>query len=96
MIKILVLKTCHSILGDVNSGSEHIHYVRKPVLVVSQPSSDGMNTGFAPFLEYSDEWTTGVPIKDDDVLCVITPTKDLYNHYNKFFGSGIEIVSSLN
>jgi hypothetical protein len=51
--------------------------------------------GFAPFLDFAEEFTTGIKFSMDNVLCITTPSKDLENQYSKMFGSGIEIASSI-
>jgi len=48
---------------------------------------------FAPFLEYCEEFNTGIKITMDNVLCITTPSRELENQYNKVFGSGIQIAS---
>lgn len=93
MILMLTLKTNHTLMGDVSLSGDYI--IKKPVQVVQQPTEQGPVMGFAPFLDFSEEFITGIPIKATDVLCETTPVKDLINEYNKIFGSGIEIVSKL-
>jgi hypothetical protein len=46
-------------------------------------------------LDFAEEFTTGIKISMDNVLCITTPSRDLENQYNKMFGSGIEIASSI-
>ena len=50
---------------------------------------------FAPFLEFAEEFRTGITISRDDVLCVTTPMRELENQYNQVFGSGIQIASAI-
>lgn len=50
---------------------------------------------FAPFLDFAEEFTTGITIEMDSVLCITTPNTDLENQYSKVFGSGIEIASTI-
>ena len=51
--------------------------------------------GFAPFLEFAQEFKSGIKIGMDNVLCVTTPTRELENKYNEVFGSGIQIATSI-
>ena len=44
---------------------------------------------FAPFLQYTEEWESGVPFAVRDILTVATPVRDLENSYNGAFGSGL-------
>jgi hypothetical protein len=69
--------------------------VKKPVQVVVQPTKEGPMMGFAPFLDYAEEFATGIELQKNDVLCVTTPSRELENQYNQVFGSGIQIASAI-
>ncbi len=70
--------------------------VKNPVQVIVQPGQNGQPMmGFAPFLQFTEEFGTGIPIQINDILCITTPVRELENQYNKMFGAGIEIVSSM-
>ena len=69
--------------------------ITKPVQVVLQSTKDGPMMDFAPFLDFAEEFTTGITIEMDSVLCITTPNTDLENQYSKVFGSGIEIASTI-
>lgn len=93
-VKLLTFKTNHTIIADVDLyGGEFI--VKQPVQVVMQPSADGMSVGFAPFLQFSAEFTTGIKINKQDILCETTPVVELLNQYNNLFGSGIQIATTI-
>ena len=51
--------------------------------------------GFAPFLDFAEEFLTGIKISMDNVICITTPTTELVNQYNKVFGSGIQIAAAM-
>ena len=95
-IKLITLKTNHTLMGDVNYSGDYIK-IKQPVQVISMPPSqqnpDG-GVGFAPFLEFSNEWKTGISIYVADILSDTTPVVELENQYNTFFGSGIQIASA--
>ena len=98
-IKLITFKTNHTILGEVD---EHLtnklftdFKVKKPVQVVVQPTKEGPMMGFAPFLDYAEEFVTGIELQKNDVLCVTTPSRELENQYNQVFGSGIQIASAI-
>jgi hypothetical protein len=67
--------------------------LKEPVQVIMQPTKEGPMMAFAPFLEYCEEFNTGIKITMDNVLCITTPSRELENQYNKVFGSGIQIAS---
>ena len=69
--------------------------VKQPVQVVVQPTQQGQMMGFAPFLDYAEEFESGIELNKRDVLCVTTPSRELENQYNKVFGSGIQIASAI-
>lgn len=94
MIRLITFKTNHTLLGDVE---EHPYFfiIKEPVQVVMQPSKDGPMMGFVPFVEYCEEFTTGIQISKEDVLFASTPVKELVNSYNQMFGSGIQIASMI-
>jgi hypothetical protein len=69
--------------------------IKKPVQVVVQPTKEGPMMGFAPFLDYAEEFASGIELNKADVLCVTTPSRELENQYNQVFGSGIQIASAI-
>lgn len=93
-IKLITFKTAHTILGDVTELPEG-YQIKEPVQVVMQPSKEGPMMAFAPFLDYAEEFKTGIPINRDDILCITTPMRELANQYNQVFGSGIQIASAI-
>ena len=81
-------------MGDVTETSS-MFIISKPVQVVMQPTKDGASMGFVPFVQFCDEWKTGIVIKKDDILFESTPVIELINQYNDMFGSGIQIATSI-
>lgn len=69
--------------------------VKEPVQVIMQPSKDGPTLAFAPFLEYCQEFKTGIVFSMNDVLCITLPMVELENQYNQVFGSGIQIATTI-
>jgi len=51
--------------------------------------------GFSPYLEFAEEFKTGIDIPKDVVQSVTTPIVELSNQYNQVFGSGIQIASAI-
>lgn len=94
MIKIVTLKIGINLLCDVEENEDTI-VVKKPVAVLSQPGQNGQTMiGFSPFLEYVEEFKTGITLKREDVLTFATPNTELENQYSQIFGSGIQIASA--
>ena len=94
MIKLLTFKTNHSIMGDVTETSS-MFIISKPVQVVMQPTKDGASMGFVPYVQFCEEWKTGITFKKEDILFESTPVIELINQYNDMFGSGIQIATSI-
>ena len=92
-IKLLTFKTNQTILGELDCTSDTEVTMKKPVQVIMQPTKEGPMMGFAPFLEYCEEFKTGIKFNMDTVLVITTPVRELENQYNQVFGSGIEIAS---
>lgn len=92
-VKLLTFKTNHTIIASVDNKGDYV--VKQPVQVVMQPGKDGMSIGFAPFLQFCEEFETGIRIAKEDILCETTPVRELLNQYNSLFGSGIEIATTI-
>lgn len=94
-IKLITLKTGQTLIAQLDCTGEKEISLKEPVQVILQNTQQGPMMGFAPFLDYAEEFLTGIKISMEDVLCLTTPTKELTNQYNKVFGSGIQIASAL-
>lgn len=93
-VKLVTFKTNQTVICSLESDDKKIT-IKEPVQVIMQPSKDGPMMGFAPFLDYAQEFKTGIQFPLVDVLCITTPVVELENEYNKIFGSGITIASSI-
>lgn len=99
-IRLLVFNNGMQILGDVtgtDAATGKIH-VKKPVQVILVPNEQAkgqMGMAFAPFMQYSEEWSKEVPFSVNDVLTVLTPLRELVNNYNTSFGSGLVLPQGI-
>ena len=94
-LKLITLKTAHTLLGEVTSDYTECT-MKNPVQVVTIPArsqTEGSSIAFVPFLEFSNEFKTGIVFAYADVLCETTPVRELENQYNQIFGAGIEITN---
>lgn len=94
-VKLVTLKTNHTLLAEVDCTDDNQVVLKQPVQLVIQPTKDGPMMGFNPFLDYAEEFLTGIKVSMDAVLTINTPTIELVNQYNKVFGSGIQIASHI-
>jgi hypothetical protein len=93
-VKLITFKTSQTVMADVDNDKAAMTVtIKKPVQVIVQPTKEGPMMGFAPFLDYAEEFSTGIEISKTDILCITTPSRELENQYNKVFGSNIEIAS---
>lgn len=93
-LKLITFKTNHTILGEVTEEKNHLK-IKQPVQVIVQPTKDGPMMAFVPFIEFCEEFKTGIVIHYDDILCTTHPVVELQNQYNQYFGSGIQIASAI-
>jgi hypothetical protein len=94
-LKLVTFKTNQTLLGEVVSESPTSITIKQPVQVIVQPTKEGPMMGFSPFLEFAEEFKTGILLPKDNVQCITTPMTELSNQYNQVFGSGIQIASSI-
>jgi hypothetical protein len=72
--------------------------IKEPVQVVQIPpraANDSGSIAFSPFLDYTNEFRSGIQIQKNDILTTTTPILELENQYNSIFGSGIQIAKTL-
>ena len=93
-VKLLTFKTNQTILADVTE-QDNVVLAKQTVQVVVQPQNGQPMMGFVPFLEFTQEFKTGITFNKLDILTINTPVVELENEYNRLFGSGIEIASSI-
>ena len=94
-VKLITFKTNQTIIASVVAENDERITVKETVQVIVQPSKDGPMMGFSPFLEYAQEFKTGISVDVSDILCITSPVTELENEYSKLFGSGIQIASSI-
>lgn len=96
-VKLILFNNGLQIIGDVTDKDEEKKavIVTKPVQLMLMPNQDPsapkgqVGMAFAPFLQYTTEWETGVSFVVGDILTVVSPMTDLLNSYNASFGSGL-------
>ena len=85
-----------SITG-LDDNSAHTILIEDPAQVAMMPSQGGasnsMSIGLLPWIPYSEE--SKFIIQKDKIVTSFTPSVDLINNYNRIFGSGIQITSSI-
>ena len=99
-VKLVTLKTEKTLMATISEDSSMPGAVilKEPVQIVVVPPRSQTDSGgiaFLPFLDYSEEFKTGIVFNREDILCINSPVVELENEYNRLFGSGIEIASAI-
>lgn len=84
-------------ITDLDNPSVSTITIEDPAQVAMMPSQGGapnsMSIGLLPWVPYSEE--SSFVIHKDKIVTSFTPSVDLINNYNRIYGSGIQIASSL-
>ena len=76
---------------------DHSISIEDPAQVAMMPSQGGspnsMSIGLLPWIPFSEE--SRFIISKDKIVTSYTPSVDLINNYNRLYGSGIQIASSI-
>jgi len=98
-VKLITLKNMVTIMADVEdvfeAGDEGHMRLIKPVQIFIQHQKDGPMMAFSPFIDYAEEFNTGVKLSMADIMTINTPRTELLNQYSEMFGTGIQIASSV-
>lgn len=88
-IKLVKLVTNEEIICELVEREDSVNVVFKnPIVMMAVPNEDGqMGLGLAPWIPAG--ITKEIPIKAEHIVCIVEPSKDLYDHYNQTYGSGI-------
>jgi hypothetical protein len=96
MIRIIKLMTGEEIIGDVSAQPTGVVEIKSPMILA--PAQDEMSgkvkLNFLPYAAYGIPDKT-IGIYPHAIAADYEPTPDLANHYNTTFGSGIQIVPSM-
>lgn len=90
MIKIAKLITGEELIGDVTENG-NITVFKQPCAVQLVMSRDNMTPAMSliPYAFYTEGHTVTVETKN--IIWVAEPLKEVYNQYNRLFGSGIQL-----
>lgn len=91
----MTFKTNQTVMADIIREDGEVVIAKQTVQVVVQPQNGQPMMGFVPFLEYTEEFKTGIQFNKSDILTLCTPVRELENEYSRLFGSGLEIASSI-
>ena len=93
-IKLLRLVTGEDVLTEILDAGDVAYKIKNPLIVYIRPTETGVPTvGMSQWIPYSadKEFT----IKNDKVVVVSEPAEDIRSQYDRIFGSGIVLATSL-
>jgi len=82
--RLITTKMNVTYLSDVEVTNDTLK-MKQPVQIIIQATKEGPMMAFLPFLEYSEEFRTGISISQNDVLTINVPVKELQNQYNQMY-----------
>jgi len=92
MIKIVKLITTEEVVGDVTDKGDY-YLIDQPCAVIILPGQSTMQEhrmGLLPYAGYTKNHK--IEVKKDKIVWEADPAEELYNNYNKVFGSGIQLI----
>lgn len=91
MISAVKLITGEEIFGDVTVGDRVT--IKNPCILQHVPSQYNMEQptmALVPIAMHLED--RSITVKEEHVMWMNTPVKEIYNQYNSYFGSGIQLA----
>lgn len=96
-IKLLTFRSLQTVIADVrdfDTPQGKMYNLIRPLFVATQPTQQGQQLIFIPFLEWSQEWEDGIDFPASEFITTNTPLNDVAEQYRKMF-STIEIANAM-
>lgn len=91
-VKCVVLTSGVELMGMIEEKVESI-VIKEAAHVAMVPAGSGqISYAVIPWLPYANDNTFSISV--DNILTVFEPNTEILNHYNRIYGSGIQIASS--
>lgn len=89
-IQIIKLTTGEELIGDVESNSDYV--IKQPCVIqmVMSRTDASPSVSMLPYAFYVDRHTITIP--KQHVMWLAAPVDEMYNQYNKIFGTGIQLA----
>lgn len=92
MIRIVKLITTEEVVGDITDKGDY-YLIDQPCAVIILPGQSSMQEhrmGLLPYAGYTKNHK--IEVKKTMIVWEAEPAEELYNNYNKIFGSGIQLL----
>lgn len=95
-IKLLTFKGLQTVIATVNDyfTVENKIQLSKLLFVMSQPTQQGAQLVFVPFLEFSENWETGIEFDLSEFIVISDPITSIADKYREMF-SDIQIATAM-
>uniref|UniRef100_A0A6C0JX09 Uncharacterized protein n=1 Tax=viral metagenome TaxID=1070528 RepID=A0A6C0JX09_9ZZZZ len=95
-IALLTFKGLQTVIATVDDNfvSENKIKLSKLLFVMSQPTQQGSQLVFVPFLEFSEQWETGIEFDRSEFTVISDPISSITEKYREMF-SEIQIASAM-
>jgi len=78
------------VIAEVTENSDTV-IAKNPALIITRQNE----VILAPLLHLVEENTVSLKLDEIVFKCVFTPKRELVNHYNQMFGSGLVLTTSM-
>jgi len=92
MIKVVKLITTEEIVGEIKDQGDY-YLIEQPCAIAIIPSQSSFNEhrmGLIPYAGYTKNHK--IEVKKSMIAWEAEPAEELYNNYNKVFGTGIQLL----
>jgi hypothetical protein len=94
-IRVIKLITKEEIIGDVTSIESVVTVENPMVMVPFQDEKKQVRINFIPYAPFADGSKQIIGIYPHAIAADYVPADDIANHYRSSFGSGIQVVPSM-
>ena len=89
-VKVIMMTSGLEIVSEVIEENVTQIVMKSPAIIMQQPDPSGtkVSVGLAPFAPYTEK-DNAVELNRQAIACIMEPTENLTNEYNRIYGSGI-------
>ena len=89
-VKVIMMTSGVEIVSEVIGEDANSITMKMPSIIMQTPDPSGqkVSVGLAPFAPYTEK-NNAVELNRAAIACIMEPTEQLTNEYNRIYGSGI-------